>query len=351
MSKRFVTLAVLLAAVFAITGVSMAATTWTIPGTQFKTIQAAINSSKVVNGDTLKLKAGNFVGATFKTAKQLTITGAGVDKTFILPTVGTASGPYLYTNPNFGSVGFRLGAGVYGDPTKNWGLTIQNICFKVDFPIYGEKATTVTILNNRMNKPAQGITNWGGNWWTVKYNKMVHLKSMYNSRNKYGAGGIGIFVGDRDFMKVQNNKVQQNTITGTLYVGTNVPTSAGDGSGLTLYADFRPGEDGSALMSKNQFLGNTVVLTSNKTKTQQVHGIGLQEAKVPQLTTHVVKNNTVKNNVFTDGTTTMKYKVLYYPSALKYLNDIQTALGSEFDVNDAQLDLEDDYNGFPSAPF
>lgn len=217
------------------------ASDWNVPG-DFATIQDAIDSSSVVNGDRILVGPGSHTGALVN--KGVEIKGQG--------------GATITSGPVHGSgmiQGFRLLDG-------SSGATINHLTFTVDLAIMnaagrsgGPNADDVTISHNTFLNAVQAVTNWGGSRWNITHNDIVDL------RTRCG-GGIGVLIGDFMERAITDNIVGHNTIRGTLHV-------AGDdcggyaGSGIVLYADFRWGYLGASEISWNRVVKNHIGLVSD----------------------------------------------------------------------------------------
>lgn len=219
-----------------------AATTVSVPG-DYPTIQAAINSPNVLDGDTILVGPGLHSGALV--TKRLEIKGL--------------DGAVINNGPLHGSgmkQGFRLMAG-------SAGATISHLTFKTDLSIMnGAAVNNVTIEHNTFLGSVQAVSNWRGSGWTISHNNIVDLKT----RN---GGGIGVLLGDYTGGTVEGNVVSHNKIGGTLLVGgwyPNPPGSEGggyNGSGIVLYADFRWGSAGAAKIQNNRVVQNDISMKSN----------------------------------------------------------------------------------------
>jgi hypothetical protein len=265
---------------------------WHVPG-DFATIQDAIDSPSVAAGDRIRVGPGSFDGA--RVTKSVHIDGT--HDTVI------SNGPI---HPSGLIQGFRLFAG-------SDGTTISGLTFTVDLAIINasyETVNDVTVTQNTIVNPVQGITNWLGSRWQITHNDIVDLRSRCG-------GGIGILVGDYNAGVVSDNLVSHNTVTGTLHVS---PTDCGgyNGTGIVLYADFRFGRLGSAQISHNQVVHNVVSLTSDTPSVVDVVGIELTEADDPDPMTHVIYDNEIQFNDLTGTAMT----IVLTPPELATVNEI-----------------------------
>lgn len=208
---------------------------WRVP-TDFSTIQDAIDSSLVSEGDTILLEPGNHAGALV--TKAVTVKGQ--------------DGATISSGPAHGSgliQGFRLLAG-------SGGSTFSHLTFTVDLAIMnGAAVDDVTVTHSTFHNAVQAISNWRGSRWNITHNEILDL------RTRCG-GGIGILIGDYAGGAVNDNVVAHNKISGTLHV------SQGDcggysGTGVVLYADFRWGATGTLDLSWNRVVKNHISLVSD----------------------------------------------------------------------------------------
>ena len=134
----------------------------------YPTIQKAIDAAS--NGDTIIVGPGEWFGA--EVDKAVEIRGAG--------------GAVIVDGP------LRLPGVKIGFIVKTDGVTISYFTFEVALPVYttGEDIVNdVTVEHNVMINPVQGITNWGGSRWVIRYNVITGLWGVPEG------GGIGILVG------------------------------------------------------------------------------------------------------------------------------------------------------------
>jgi hypothetical protein len=209
------------------------ATNWHVPG-DFATIQDAIDSSSVMDGDKILVGPGNNAGALV--TKAVEIKGE--------------PGAVINDGPAHGSgliQGFRLLSG-------SDGATICQLWFEgVDLAIMnGAAVYNVTVTQNTFVDTVQAVSNWRGNGWEISHNEILDLRT----RN---GGGIGILVADFSGGVVQDNIVSHNNIHGTLHV-YEFDGGGYDGSGIVLYADFRWGRAGADEISNNRVVKNKVSL-------------------------------------------------------------------------------------------
>lgn len=286
--------AVVLALVL-LSGSPALASDWRVPG-DFATIQDAVDSPSVVDGDRILVGPGSHAGALL--TKGVHIQGHG--RTTI------ASGP---AHPSGMSQGFRLLAG-------SDGATISHLRFTVDLAIIGGADTAnVTVTQNTFVSPVQGISAWRASGWEITHNTITDLRTNCG-------GGIGILLGDYTGGSWTDNVVSHNRIQGTVRV------KAGDcggynGSGIVVYADYRWGRLGASLIAFNRIVKNHVALESDNPSVVDVAALELTEAADAPLATHVIRDNAVGFNDFR-GTV---LQVVLTPDALGDLNAISRNLG------------------------
>jgi hypothetical protein len=226
--SRFLT--VTTAAVLLLAG-RAGATEWRVPG-HFPTIQAAIDSSRVLDGDTIDVRLRAARGATV--TKAVVIRGDGNVTVWDGPTVNT-----------LGKAGFLFPGGGQGS-----GATVTGFTFRIAFPVFSRGADDVSVIHNSMWSAIQAVTNWAnGHWgrgWNISHNEITQLRTSCG-------GGIGILIGDYAGGVVTGNEIAHNRIDSRLSVpetdcgGYNAP-------GILLFADFRyPGDLGAAIEGNRVF--------------------------------------------------------------------------------------------------
>ena len=243
---------------------------WRVPA-DFATIQAAIDSAGVVDGDRILVGPGSFAGALITKSVHIQGVGRAVISTGPMHPAGLVQG-------------FRLFAG-------SDGTTISHLRFTVDLAVINaalEKVDNVTVTQNTLISPVQGISNWLGSGWEITQNEIVDL------RTRCG-GGIAILVGDYNGGIVVDNVVSHNRISGTVRVS---PTDCGgyNATGIVVYADYRWGRLGSTHLAYNRLVKNHISLTSDTPSVVDVVGIELTEAGDPDPLTHVIHDNAVGFN-------------------------------------------------------
>lgn len=285
----------LLTSLFLVITMTVIAAGWEVPS-DFPTIQAAIDSTAVINGDKITVSAGNHAGALI--TKSVEIKGA--DGAIIDSGPAHASGMVI---------GFRMLDGSNG-------ATISHLTFEVDLPIISSLVIDdVTITQNTLKNPVQGITNWGGSRWEISHNSILGLKA----RN---GGGIGIIVGVYNGGEVTENVISHNTISGIL----QVPATDGggyNGTGIVLYSDFRWGRSGGEL-SLNRVVKNTVAMSANDLSGKGVDIVAYEMSESRDIVgTPVITANAIGFNNFR-GTV---LQIVLMPTSLDEVNDISRNLG------------------------
>ena len=284
-------------------GNTVQAATWHVPG-DFATIQEAIDSPDVGDGDTIIVGPGNHAGATVTKAVEI----KGEDGAVI------NSGPdfaiYWYTGEPY-TTGFLF---PWSAPGVANGATISHLSFEtLDLPIYGRYTDDVTIDHCTFTSPNQGITNWNGNGWNISHNVINGLRTM-------NGGGIGIFVGTRDATEstANNNLIAHNTITGMVVVPQyeivqynaqpEYPEAGYSVVGITLMSDRRYGKPAGTI-SGNRILKNKIAISSNNPRNHWPMGIGLsdlglkyQDPPVADLLNNKVGFNDVRGMLGIEGT-------------------------------------------------
>jgi hypothetical protein len=225
---------------------SAGAADWRVPG-DFPTIQQAIDSASVQDGDAILVDPGEHAGATVTKAVAIRARG----------TVQIVDGPVV---SSFGKAGFYFPGTGQGSGASITGLTFD----RIPLPIFSRGANDVTVSENTMTFFLQGVTNWGYGSWDNRWE--ISDNTMQQPMTDCG-GGIGVLVGDFEGGTVSGNLVARNSIRGVLRLaddecgGYNAP-------GIVLYADFRGGATG-AVIQGNLVTKNRVIL---KAKTSVLRG-------------------------------------------------------------------------------
>lgn len=233
--KKLSMLTILVSLLFLAFTSATTAATWQVPG-DFATIHDAIDSSLVLDGDTIMVAPGERAGAFVTKSVEIKGEGGAI----------ISSGPM---HPAGLSMGFRLLAG-------SDGATISHLTFTVDLAIMnGDAVSDVTVSHCTFENTIQAVSNWRGSGWEISHNNICDLRT----RN---GGGIGILVADYSGGTVQDNVVSHNVVTGTLHVWEN-DGGGYAGSGIVIYADFRWGRLGAEKISGNRVVKNKISLASD----------------------------------------------------------------------------------------
>jgi hypothetical protein len=210
----------------------------------FRTIQAAIDSPRVADGDVVCVSPGRHHGAVV--TKAVLIRGEG--KAVIV------DGPRRWPAVPEWEAGFYFPGRGQGSGASLVGLRFEH----VDLPVFSAGADDVTVARCVLERPLQGITSWGGDgWgtgWDVLGNTIQGLRSAC-------AGGIGILVGDYAGGRAAGSVVAHNVVRGWLRPAED-DCGGYDGSGIVLYADFRDGREGASAVEWNRVSKNRVHLES-----------------------------------------------------------------------------------------
>lgn len=203
--------ALLLALPLAVGATAVEADVLRVPG-DADTVQAAVD--KAGTGDTIEVGAGRWCGAAIKT--QLTLVGR--DGAVISGAQdGVTCGPELATAVGTFRIGFELRTGASGTSISHFtfdGADVLNDSSAVALAVYAPKGTKVTdvrIEHNTVLGGIQGFTNWGGDRWVVRHNKIRGLTA------KNGNGGFGIVVSaPTDSLRPQQNSITHNEVEGVV---------------------------------------------------------------------------------------------------------------------------------------
>lgn len=245
---------------------SVQAVTWNVPG-DFDTIQDAIDSDDVSDGDTIHVLPGNHAGAYVTKSVEIRGDGGAV----------IDDGPL---HPAGLTMGFRMLAG-------SDGATISHLGFTVDLAIMnGAAVSDVTVDQCTFTNAIQAVSNWCGNGWNISHNVITDLRAS-------GGGGIGILVADYTGGVVTGNTVSHNTITGTLHVSGS---GGYCGTGVVLYADFRWGRLGAEEISGNRVMKNKISLESDTPDVVDVVAIELTDTRNDGTLDPVLYDNTISFN-------------------------------------------------------
>ncbi|MHC4324182.1 MAG: right-handed parallel beta-helix repeat-containing protein [Planctomycetota bacterium] len=276
-------------------GNTVQAESWHIPD-DFLTIQEAIDSPEVAEGDTIIVAPGNHAGALVDKSVEI----KGEDGAVI------NDGPM---HPAGLSMGFRLLAG-------SDGATISHLGFTVDLAIMnGDAVDYITVRNCTFTNTIQAVSNWRGSGWQISHNVITDLRTR-------SGGGIGIIIADYSGGVVESNVVSHNKISGTLHVD---PADGGGyaGSGIVLYADFRWTRTGAEAIKNNAVIKNKVSLVSDTPEVVDVWAFELTDTRDDPGLGPVLFDNSIGFNDFRETTN----HIALTPSELDEANDISRNLG------------------------
>jgi hypothetical protein len=272
---------------------------WQVPG-DFATIQEAINSSTVAEGDRVVVGPGSHAGAIVTKMVEI----KGEDGAVI------NDGPLPWSSRTF-KAGFLFPGGLGS------GTTISHLKFElVEFPVFSRGADDVTVEHCMLSDPIQGITNWKGSGWYISHNVIIDLRTA-------NGGGIGIICADYAAIAggIRDNVISHNKITGTLHVAAN-DGGGYNGSGIVLYADFRWGRAGAEKIVNNRVVKNNVSMNSDTPGVVDIVAIELTEAQSP-LSNYVIYDNAIGFNDLRG--TVLQLDLM--PAALGDVNKISKNLG------------------------
>jgi hypothetical protein len=273
------------------------AATWRVPK-DFATIQEAIDSMDVLDGDVIRVSRGQYAGALL--TKSVEIRGQGQ----VVINDGPAHGSGLIQ-------GFRLLAG-------SDGAIITNLIFEVDLAIMNGAAVDNVIVDRcEFLNTIQAVSNWRGSGWLISHNTITDLRTN-------NGGGIGILIADFSGGTVSGNVVSHNKITGKLHVD---PADGGgyNGSGIVIYADFRWGWAGAVEISNNRVVQNDVSMVSDTPGVVDIAAFELTDTRddIDADPYPVIFDNAIGFNDFR-GT---KIQIALTPEELEEYNDISRNLG------------------------
>jgi hypothetical protein len=166
----------------------------------FDTIQDAIDSPLVQDGDIIRVGPGYWAGATVSKAVEIEGDHAVINDGPIVPPYTLRAG-FLFTSEGDGGGtsirGFRF-EGVQQPGFEDDGY--------LDMPIFSGSTDNVTVEHNVMVGSLQAISNWNGSGWTIQHNKIDDLWCTPFD------GGIGIVIGGSNNRSAIQNVVQYNII-------------------------------------------------------------------------------------------------------------------------------------------
>lgn len=253
------------------------AKTWRVPG-DFETIQQAIDHDGLADGDEIIVGPGYFAGARITKSVVL----KGMESTYII------NGPKPWPNRPFnGGFLFRGAKAENGSGSK-----ISNFIFQdIDFPIFASQAgvviSDVSVTQCTMENSIQGITMWHADNWVVRENRIIDLEAV-------NGGAIGILVGSYSADDALENIIENNVITGTVYVD---PDDGGgyNAVGINLVSDYRNNRTG-GYVEGNWVKRNKVNLVSDNPEVIPVVAFELTDHTALGRATTVVQNKVIEND-------------------------------------------------------
>lgn len=258
MKKNWIFGLVLVLAVFLFSAGDVLAKTWYVPK-NFTTIQAALDSASVLDGDTILVGPGNFAGAIVRKAVEI--------KARSLATINDGPLPWGTARPFKAGFFFEgLGAGS--------GAKISNLRFqKIEFPVFSRGANDVAVQCCTMLNAIQAVTNWHGQGWQI-------IGNCINDLQTSNGGGIGVLCGgvNQNWQSIiKDNIIKDNKILGTLHV---MPGDGGgyNGSGIVLYSDSRWGALGAKAITCNMLIDNCIAIKSDTSLVVDIAAIELTDA-------------------------------------------------------------------------
>ena len=318
--RRFWTIAGLLTLLVAVlpAGIASASQTiWVKPG---QSIQAAVNRAH--SGDTIQLTAGTWNEAVCIWKKGLKVVGAGTGKTFITWNAWTTPDQLPTVADN--SPGAPCWKAYAALDAEN-ALPSLNDDVSALFFYYPDSPVTVTGLTTK-NHPANGITAWGANGFTVyatrgiaheRYgivaaaSKNIVIKGNVEQGLDRGApvfsGTAGVSVGDVTGANavVSGNRVsgenlgvfireaRGGTVSGNIVTGNCVGILVFDDSATEVPNTSGHVEGGAWKVIGNTATGNNRFCIAGRDGSQRVSGVGVAVVNTDHVT---VCGNTIKNN-------------------------------------------------------
>lgn len=252
---------------------------WRVPS-DFATIQEAIDSPDVADGDTIAVSPGVYQGATI--TKKLVLHGE--------PGTVITGGPQPWDYKSF-QAGFLF----RGEQAENGsGTEIHHFKFdNVDFPIFasqwGAVVSEVKIHDCYIINAVQGITMWHADAWDVRRNTIHDLRAQ-------GGGGIGILVGSYSGDDAFENVITENVIFGMINVH---PEEKGgyNAAGIYLVSDHRPHKVQlkGGLVEGNVVTKNEVELESAAPQIVPVVAIELEDTRGDRYNYSITENEVQSN--------------------------------------------------------
>lgn len=270
------------------------ATVWQIPA-DFPTIQEAVDSIDVADGDVIIVGPGSHTGAVIDRPIKI----VGEEGAMI-----TTGVPYKVSSGL--KTAFRLDPGADGTEISH--LLIPNdVLSSYYFAVFSRGVDEVSIHHLSISNSVQAISNYNGSNWDISHNKIF-------GTNDVNGGGIGIMInawdgtwdGIPDSTEANNNTIAFNTTEGVIdaidYSGPGILLSSGHGAAQ------QPG---------GTLVGNKVY--KNKCTHTGTNGVGFEADDVPGT---AINGNTIAFNDFRGST----WPLLWYGDTS--LNVISRNLGA-----------------------
>lgn len=274
------------------------ATVWNVPE-DFATIQDAVDSVLVVEGDVIIVAPGSHMGAIID--RPVTIVGS--EGAMITLGVPYKAGSVLKT-------AFLLESGADGTEISHL-LIPNNASSLYFFAVFSRGVDNISLHHLTISNSVQAISNYNGSNWSITHNKIF-------GTNPVNGGGIGIMInawnGTQDVLpdstEANNNTIAFNTTEGVADVldfsGPGILLSSGHGA--------------------NQWPGGTLTgnkIYKNKCAHTGTNGVGFEVDDVPyELTSDPsIVGNTVAFNDFRNST----YQLVW--NGDEEMNDISRNLG------------------------
>ena len=270
---------------------------WHVPG-DFDTIQEAIDSPKVVDGDKIFVGIGQWAGATVN--KPVDIQGENGTVIISGPDVtGVFGGLKLVT----GSAGAKI-SHLQFEPVQ------VGIPGEIQVGIAGVGVADVTVTQCTFRNLGQGLLLFGAHGWKITHNEVYDQKFVYAPTGAPVRGGCGISLVNRDNSETTiGNVIEHNKILGT--VGWNVPngkgnpSSASNGIGILLMRQtpLAPPNDQPGEVSQNWINNNYVDIAPDERLSavgSKTRGLSFtdRQASTPSLPRPRIHSNTIAFNDF-----------------------------------------------------
>jgi hypothetical protein len=271
------------------------AAVWEVPG-DFATIQAAIDSGSVIDGDKILVGPGAHSGATVSKSVEI----KGTDGAIITSGVS-------YNGISGLETAFRLVPGADGTEISH--LMIQNnVNTGYFFAVFSRDVDLVSIHHLTIMNSVQAISNYNGDEWDISHNKMFGV-------NAVTGGGIGILIGAFEGFDANDNLIAHNTTEG------EVGDVGFSGPGILLTslhgASNRPGGE----VSGNKVYKNNCTHTGSNGVAFEIDDVTLALAPAGD---PMIFDNVIAFNDFRGST----WEIVLYPDESEDYNKFSRNLGS-----------------------